>query len=83
MESEKRNQPKYYVLCYSDGETPGKVVYGWPAVMEERKRASTRVTAKGFHTEEVAMRFLSNDIRGTVTFQNAQKPQIVVISEAI
>ena len=74
MEPENRNnQKKYYLLTYSDGRTPEKVVYGWPAVMAERKRTKAKVSSKGFHTEEVAIRYLNHMIDGSVTFQNAEK----------
>ena len=83
MMPEKRNKPKYYVLTYSDGVTPAKVVCGWPAVMDARGSSKAKVTAKGFHSEEVAERWRKNLISGSVTFQNTKRPQIVGVIEAI
>ncbi len=74
MEPENRNKAKFYVLAYSDGHTPAKVVHGWPAVMAERQRAKGKVSARGFHTEEVAERYRRRLIVGSVTFQT-EKPQ--------
>lgn len=83
MESENRNKAKYYLLVYSDGKTPMEVVCGWPAVMDARRRSKVKVTARGFHTREVAERCRDSLITGSVTFQNAEKPQIVGETEAI
>ena len=77
MEAENRNKTKRYVLSYSDGVTPAKVVHGWPTVMDERRRSAAKVAARGFHTEEVAQRCRRSLLRGSVTFQNTKNPQIV------
>lgn len=83
MEPENRNQAKFYVLSYSDGVTPARVVHGWPAVVDARRHSKAKVTARGFHTEEVAERWLKDLISGSVTYQNAKKPRIVDMIEAI
>ena len=74
MEPENRNKTKWYVLSYSDGRTPAKVVHGWPAVMAERRLAQGKVRARGFHTQEVAERCRRRLIVGSVSFQT-EKPQ--------
>ena len=81
MKPENRNKPKYYVLTYSDGMTPARVVCGWPTVMDARRSSKAKVAAKGFHTEEMAERWRRRFIEGSVTFQNAKKPQIDIMHE--
>ena len=77
MEPETRNKPKWYVLSFSDG-TPPKVVHGWRAVMDERSIIQTKVIVKGFHTEEMARRFASGMVSGSVTFQSNEKPHFKI-----
>lgn len=78
MEPETRNKPKWYALSFSDGKTPPKVVHSWRAVMNERNSTKARVTAKGFHTEEMAVRYASGMVSGNVTFQNSEKPHSII-----
>lgn len=78
MEPEIRNKPKWYALSFSDGKTPPKVVHGWRAVTDERKGTEAKVTAKGFHTKEMAERYVSGTVAGNVTFQNNEKPHFKV-----
>lgn len=83
MEPEIRNKPKWYVLSFSDGKTPPKVVHGWRAVMDERNSIKAKVTAKGFHTEEMARRFAGGMVSGNVTFQNNEKPHFKIEVELV
>lgn len=83
METENRNKPKWYVLVYPDSPKPAKIVYGWKAVLEERRCSKIKVSAKGFHTKEVAERYRKKLVSGSVTFRNAKKPQIVTKVESI
>ena len=76
MEPEKRNQAKYYTVSYQDGSKPAKVVHGWQAVMNERRNSKSKITAKGFHTFEVADRYRKSLLSGSVTFQNAKKSPV-------
>jgi len=78
MEPEIRNKPKWYALSFSDGKTPPKVVHGWRAVLDERNNAKSKITAKGFHTEEMARRYVSGMLSGNVTFQNSEKPRFII-----
>ena len=78
MEPKTRNKPKWYALFFSDGKTPPKVVHGWRAVVNERSSTNTKVTARGFHTEEMASRYVSGMVSGNVTFQSNEKPHSII-----
>lgn len=83
MEPEKNNQAKFYTVSYQDGSRPAKVVHGWQAVMDERRKSKTKITAKGFHTFEVADRYRKSLLAGSVTFQNFEKGPISQALEKI
>ena len=77
MKPEKRNQAKFYTISYHDGSKPAKVVRGWQAVIDERHNSKTKISAKGFHTFEVADRYRKSLLAGSVTFQNSEKGPVI------
>ena len=83
MEPEKRNQAKYYTVSYQDGSKPAKVVHGWQAVMDERRNSKSKVSAKGFHTFEVAERYRKSLLIGSVTFQKIDKNGVEKLLEKL
>ena len=58
MERNDRGKAKHYVIMFSNGQIKPKIVCGWPAVLEQRKRTKGKVSFKAFHTYEGAEKYM-------------------------
>ena len=63
MERNDYGKPKYYVVTFSSGRIKPKIVCGWPAVLEQRKRTKGKVGFKVFHTYEGAEKYILELLR--------------------
>jgi len=58
MERSDCGKAKYYVVVFSTEQVRPKIVRGWPAVLEQRKRAKGKIAFKAFHTYEGAEKYM-------------------------